>query len=85
MTLAEGCYANMFFGCSSLSYIKCPAITATKTYIGQFGWYCSNHRWVEGVAQSGYFELDSDAEFWFESPWNDNYNGIPTGWTVQNA
>ena len=71
-TLASSCYSSMFKSCTSLNYIKAMFTTTPSTT------YTSN--WVSGVAASGTFVKNSAAE-WDVS----GVNGIPTGWTVQNA
>ena len=71
-TLAERCYDYMFKGCTSLNYIKAMFTTTPSTT------YTTN--WVNGVASNGTFVKNSAAT------WNvTGVNGIPTGWTVQNA
>ena len=71
-TLADYCYRSMFFHCSSLNYVKCLAtnISATECTLG----------WLDGVAESGTFVKDSSMSSWTTGP-----DGIPAGWTVQNA
>ena len=71
-TLAQGCYMVMFSNCKALKKIE---MLATDISAGS----CLNN-WVNGVASSGTFikatsmtSLPSGA------------NGIPSGWTVQNA
>ncbi len=71
-TLANNCYSYMFYGCTSLNYIKAMFTTTPSTS------YTSN--WVNGVASSGTFVKNSDAE------WNvTGTYGIPSGWTVETA
>ena len=72
-TLAEWCYSNMFLGCTSLNYIKCLA-----TDISANG--CTTN-WVWYVqTTSGTFVKASSM-----NDWTTGENGIPTGWTVNNA
>ena len=71
-TLAKGCYASMFFGCTSLNYIKCLATDISASNY--------TNAWVNGVASSGTFVKNPNM-----SSWTTGYNGIPTGWTVQDA
>lgn len=71
-TLAVRCYYSMFRGCSSLNYIKCLATDISATN-------CT-YRWVNGVARTGTFVKDANM-----SSWTTGNNGIPTGWTVQDA
>ncbi len=62
---------SMFEGCSSLNYIKCMA-----TGIG----FAGTLDWVKGVSSSGIFVKASSM-----NNWTNDINGIPEGWTVQNA
>lgn len=71
-----GCYSGMFDGCSNLNYIKCLATTKVDNY-DQWK-YTQN--WVNNVAASGTFVKDTNTQWW---PTGDD--GIPSGWTVQNA
>ena len=72
-TLDTSCYKSMFSGCTNLSYIKCLATTMTATD-------CTTG-WVEGVASNGTFVKAASAD-WSVKTGND---GIPAGWTVQDA
>ena len=71
-TLVPGCYQWMFRGCSHLNYIKCLAtdISATQCTYG----------WVQNVAATGTFVKDPNM-----SDWETGNNGIPSGWTVEDA
>ena len=62
----------MFAWCNLLNYIKCLAtdISASNCTTG----------WVDGVAASGTFIKDTNM-----TSWTTGANGIPSGWTVQNA
>lgn len=71
-TLAEYCYRYMFNGCTSLNYIKCLA-----TDISAIG--CTTD-WVNGVSSTGTFVKKAAM-----TGWTRGKNGIPTGWTIQNA
>ena len=71
-TLPDYCYSYMFNGCSSLNYIKCLATDISASN-------CTSS-WVYGVASSGTFVKNSNM-----SSWTTGDNGIPTGWTVQDA
>ena len=71
-TLAKYCYENMFYGCTSLNYIKCLATNISATN-------CKKN-WVNGVASTGTFVKASSM-----TGWTTGVNGIPSGWTVQNA
>ena len=71
-TLKSQCYRYRFRNCTSLNYIKCLAtdISASRCTTG----------WVRGVASKGTFVKASSM-----TSWTPGDNGIPTGWTVQNA
>ena len=71
-TLVEGCYRNMFKNCSNLNYIKCLAtdISASDCTLG----------WLLFTAASGTFTKAASMSSWGTGP-----NGIPDGWTVQDA
>jgi len=71
-TLTNYCYQFMFDGCTSLNYIKCLAtdISANR---------CTN-LWVNRVASSGTFVKASSM-----NNWSTGSDGIPSGWTIQNA
>lgn len=72
-TLAYWCYNNMFADCKSLNYIKCLA-----TDISADG--CTKD-WVENVlSPTGTFVKHSDM-----NDWTTSYDGIPEGWTVEDA
>lgn len=70
------CYKRMFYGCSSLNYIKC---TATEVH-----WVGGVHKptedWVVGVPSNGIFIKTEGANWWM-----DYDNGIPEGWIVINV
>ena len=71
-TLAESCYYGMFEDCISLNYIKCLATDISSEY-------CTGN-WVSGVAANGTFtKADSMTD------WTTGVDGIPSGWTVQDA
>ena len=71
-TLVYWCYNNMFRDCTSLNYIKCLAtdISATDCI----------YNWVDGVASTGTFVKNPNM-----TSWTTGKNGIPSGWTVQDA
>ena len=60
-TLADGCYNAMFTNCSSMTRITCYAKTLpTQTYYGiQTGYATCTGGWVQGVAASGTFIMNS--------------------------
>ena len=70
-TLSEKCYHSMFLGCSKLSYIKCLAtdISANK---------CTT-LWTQRTSNTGTFVKAAGAE------WPQGGDGIPAGWTVEEA
>ena len=71
-TLTDGCYGGMFQSCTNLNSITCLAtsISASNCTIN----------WVNGVAASGTFIKNPSM-----SSWTTGTNGIPSGWTVQDA
>ena len=71
-TLADYCYAGMFSVCSSLNYIKCLATDISAVQ-------CTNN-WVNGVDLSGTFVKDVSMNLWTTGD-----DGIPDGWTVEDA
>lgn len=71
VSLKSSSYANMFHGCSSLTYIKCLAIDISASN-------CLKN-WVDGVSATGTFVKDANAT------WPSGNSGIPTGWTVVDA
>ena len=71
-TLTNNCYYQMFQGCTSLSKITCLATDISASN-------CT-YNWVNGVPASGTFTKNSNM-----SSWPTGNNGIPSGWTVQNA
>ena len=71
-TLDNYCYNAMFYDCTRLSYIKCLATSGINTNY-------STTNWVSNVSSSGTFIKDSNVN------WPTGNNGIPSGWTIQNA
>lgn len=67
-----GCYYEMFIYCTSLNYVKCLAK-------GVVDGYTSN--WLYGVSSTGTFVKSPNMENWQTS----SSNGIPNGWTVEDA
>ena len=70
--LVDECYNSMFQECNNLSHIKCLA----TSFNGQD---CTS-RWVTGVAENGTFVKAASM-----NDWPTSLNGIPDGWTVQDA
>lgn len=71
-TLADYCYQYMFGDCTSLNSITCLATDISASN-------CTRY-WVSGVASSGTFTKADSMTSWTSGP-----NGIPSGWTVQDA
>lgn len=71
-TLVGSCYQGMFKNCSNLNYIKCLATNISASYCTQ--------NWVQGVSSTGTFVKDPSM-----TRWTTGNNGIPSGWTVQDA
>ena len=70
-TLVLYCYDSMFSGCKNLNYIKCLATNVSG--------YSYTNYWVSGVASTGTFVKSPN------KTWTTGNNGIPEGWTVQDA
>ena len=71
-TLANQCYSNMFTVCRKLNYIKCLATDISANNY--------TYNWVNGVSSTGTFVKNPNA-----TSWTTGTNGIPNGWTVQDA
>ena len=71
-TLVDYCYYDMFFGCEHLNKIKCLATDISATDCTEY--------WVYNVSPTGIFIKNPNM-----SGWTTGYDGIPSGWTVQNA
>lgn len=69
-------YQSMFYGCSHLNKVTCMA----TSIIPSDTWNGSTRHWLKNVAATGTFIKNSDM-----SSWTNDENGIPSGWTVQNA
>ena len=71
-TLVDYCYVTMFHGCTSLNSITCLAtnISAERCLTS----------WLDNVASTGTFTKSSSM-----SGWPTGEDGIPSGWTIQNA
>lgn len=72
LTLDKYSYDYMFSGCSNLNYIKCLAISNVGESYTDY--------WVSRVSKSGTFIKNSSMV-----SWPTGVNGIPSGWTVQDA
>ena len=62
----------MFYNCTRLNYIKCLATDISATNCTQ--------GWVSGVASTGTFVKNPNM-----TSWTTGVDGIPSGWTVQDA
>ena len=71
-TLTKSCYDSMFGGCTKLNYIKCLATDISASDCIYF--------WVYGVASTGTFVKALSM-----TSWRKGDDGIPYGWTVQDA
>ena len=71
-TLKSWCYSGMFYGCTHLNNITCLATNISASN-------CTSI-WVSGVASSGTFTKAASM-----SRWTTGNNGIPAGWTVEDA
>ena len=71
--LVHGCYQGMFYGCSSLTSITCLATIIPELED------CTRE-WVTGIASNGTFIKVASM-----TDWETGDNGIPSGWTVENA
>lgn len=65
-------YQNMFAGCSNLNYVKCLATDISASN--------STTNWLSGVSPTGTFVKAANM-----TSWPSGANGIPSGWTVQDA
>ena len=71
--LANYCYMSMFFGCTSLNYIKVMATSINRdVHLGE--------EWMGDVPATGTFVRNKDATW----PIQPNYGIVPRGWTVIN-
>jgi len=71
--LISNCYAQMFYGCKKLNYIK-ALFTTDPSGVN----YLTD--WVNGVSSTGTFVKNSEAT------WDvTGTSGIPSGWTVETA
>ena len=66
------CYKSMFRHCPHLNYVKCLATDISADS-------CTTD-WLESVSETGTFVKDASM-----NDWTTGINGIPSGWTVQNA
>jgi hypothetical protein len=71
-TLVTKCYNSMFYNCWKLNSITCLATNISASN-------CTEN-WVSTVAASGTFTKAASM-----TSWTSGVNGIPNGWTVQDA
>lgn len=71
-TLVDRCYSGMFRYCSNLNYVKCLATDISASN-------CTN-RWLDDVASTGTFVKNPNM-----SSWPIGVNGVPSGWTIEDA
>ena len=69
-TLEEYCYNGMFYGCSSLNYVRCLAMNVSATD-------CLGG-WITGVSATGTLVVASGTTW--ATP--GNYSIPATGWTI---
>ena len=75
-TLAIGCYSIMFRGCSSLNKVRCKMPSTISE--GDISSY--TYQWFDGVAQTGTFYTNADANW----P-SGSISGIPQNWNRVNT
>ena len=80
LKLVSTCYEYMFTGCEKLNYIKCLASASTTTQLTG----CTQ-AWVSNVASSGTFVKHTNATTGGNGWTTYGGDGIPYGWTIQNA
>ena len=71
-TLVDGCYYYMFYGCTSLNYVK-AMFTDVPLGVNPLS------SWLNNVSATGTFIKSKDAT------WTNTDALIPSGWTVQTA
>ena len=67
------CYMQMFYGCSSLNYVKC--LITDSPYNND-----NTTDWLYGVSQTGTFVKNASM-----TGWSTGASGIPSGWAIENA
>lgn len=95
-TLVDYCYVSMFYACENISYIKAMFTgNPSSLYLGGDGGggdiklrsgaltYFSGPSWVQGVADSGTFVMNSNAG-WINSVYNAVDNGYVPCWAVKD-
>lgn len=72
---------RMFSGCTSLTYIKCLTIPYRSQMLHEPDY--NYYDWVVGVPANGTFVKNPNASL--TTDWLRGKDGIPSGWTVQDA
>ena len=72
-TLVESCYYGMFSGCESLNYIKALFLTDPM----EAGDNQALEVWIDGIATTGTFVYNPNAEWTQEEDWQYNYYTLP--------
>lgn len=86
-SLAKNCYVRMFYNCSNLSSITCYA---KSIFMEETDWKPSEiiintFEWIRGVAENGVFNQSPLCTNWVTNTEGTSpYDGIPSGWTVNN-
>lgn len=98
-TLNEGCYYNMFYGCTHLTRAPAlPAATLVNTCYKYMFQNCSSLNYVKCLATNPGTSSQSYTKDWLSSvsssgtfvkkssvtTWSEGASGIPSGWTVNN-
>lgn len=73
--LKEQCYTQMFDGCEKINRITCLATDLSAISRNAI------NAWVYGVSPTGTFVKKAGVE-WPIASYQNNYSGIPSGWTV---
>lgn len=72
-TLPTSAYRNMFDGCTGLNYVKCLATDVTTNAT-------TTQYWLRNVSPTGTFVKNASM-----LDWPSGADGIPSGWTVEDA
>ena len=70
-TLADYCYQGMFNGCTSLNTVECLATNISALF--------ATFNWLYNVSSTGTFTKAAGVT------WPTGYDGIPSGWTVEEV
>ena len=77
--LVTACYSYMFSYCTKLNYVKCLAMDLSANS-NDSEWMRGTYQWLDGVAATGTFVKAEGV-----TGWTVGVDGIPTGWTVEEA